>query len=255
MHSSRTIVIAGTAILVFLLSGCGGGGDSGSAGSSSSSSSGSGGAAPTAANCIDPSYFAHGDSYKRDYVLYRAGGVKDGTGRATTVVSRNVSFAGALVDEHAMTDVYASTGYAIYMAISKSYIAFDGLDRLGYGVTTTFSDATPYSETLKYSPSPLRSKMLSLSVGQKETLTYSVSTLSSKTGKETVEAFQDEITFLGEESVVVPAGELPACKWEYVSNGNRMVVWYHRGSGIVLKVTGDSFAQEVSSVSVNGKPL
>lgn len=247
------MAIASTAILVFQLSGCGGG-DSGSAGSSSSSSS-SGGAAPTAANCIDPSYFANGDVYQRDYVQYRAGGVKDGTGSATTVVSRNVSYSGALVDEHAETHTYSSIPYGTYAAISKIYTAFDGLDRLHYGIVSTVQGATPYSETQKYTPSPLRTKMLSLSVGQKETLTYSISTLSSLTGKETVQAFQYEIKFLGEENVVIPAGAIPACKWEFVSNGDRSSIWYHRGSGIILKATSASYEQQVTSVSVNGKPL
>jgi len=63
-------------------------------------------------------------------------------------------------------------------------------------------------------------------------------------------------TFVGVESVTVPAGTFSACRLQITTPGSAAVTsWQHRGSGVMLKFQGPMGTSEATSVLVNGVAL
>lgn len=64
-------------------------------------------------------------------------------------------------------------------------------------------------------------------------------------------------TYLGQESVTVPAGTFTACKFEYENTGDGTTenIWYAKGNGVSVKQSSANGTAELKSAKLNGVPL
>lgn len=152
--------------------------------------------------------------------------------------------------------------------LSKFYFKLNGMEELEYGgtvaVTTSvmgFSFAT--TTTTAFNP-PGSDKRFTLAVNGSSAYSTTSSVSVATTGLPATTsnvAIANTVTYLGQETITIPAGTFTACKFKVADSSGENHEWFGKGNGAPLKSTskasdGSSIVLELTAASrINGAPL
>lgn len=191
---------------------------------------------PTAADCFNPQLFKVGTQYKLDY---RISGSLPGTQSQSISVQASPDTGPAdviMVTDFGIThDVPVST--ASDPLRTRDVLTIDGQDIVTKAEYQSFVSPGPGLEMPTVYDPPLRDRRYSLAQGQSFSLVRS--------GSQTT-TYSTTITYLGEESVTVPAGTFTACKFEErYADGSAIDTWVLQAKGILAKRVAGGTTQEL----------
>lgn len=180
------------------------------------------------------------------------------TTTSDTLVNRATSYNGHDAIE-SVSDVDADASNPLYSSTSttKSYYAVNAGAFTSQAFGTVTEVHTPISGTLSTTINPPREDRYDLDPGESYTQTYTVSTSGAPVAiPDTTSTVKR--TYVGRESVTVPAGTFEACRFEedvtVGSTTTTTTMWFDVGSGIELKVDAGDISETVSA-SINGSPI
>ena len=209
-------------------------------------------------DCLDASLFSTQYSWHAEYVI--SGTVTVGF-VADFVHTPNSSFEGQSAGELFVTST-TDTQIGPVTTEVRTYHQLDGTDILELGSITTLTVPFPGTSTSVNTP-PKRDRRFSLGVGESSTVTYTATTTSSFEGLPPVPPFSsvltETVTYLGRETVTVPAGTFDTCKFDV---GDELSTsWLAAGNGFVVKSftpAGEGLAEttlELQSATFDGSPF
>lgn len=218
---------------------------------------GNDGSSGSALACFDASLQAVGTTVKQ--VILSSSPEGDIRTTADTELLKNTTYNGNNAVE-AKSDVVADASQDFADSESTTYTytkLADGNKTLrtfgtitetnvpGFGKTTVTTVIEPYME-----------KRFDLTVNQSYTQTYTVNVESDIPGApSTSTEVTDKTTYLGRETVTVPAGTFHACKMRTTSSGDETTTWFAPGNGIMVKQTSGDQEDVLESASINGNPI
>lgn len=182
----------------------------------------------------------------------------------TSVVVRAATFNGTPVTEAEFTNVTAGV-----TSVGSSFFAPDGLNTIDYGGRVN-STAAGFSITVDtFFEPPFVDRTGSLKAGETFSATRTGRRVTKTTGApvpipDSTVNFSDRpsITFVGIESVTVPAGTFQACKFTDNTDPSQVVTeWIGVGNGIALKSSqrppssSSDVTTELISASINGQAI
>ena len=189
-----------------------------------------------------------------------------GTSTTESQIGAMVTFQGQQSRETALT---ITTSFANSTATDeiRNYTNHSGDGELtSYGSVSAYRtsvNSAPISTMTVYSP-PFAERRYRLAIGESAAQAYA----SNLVGSSTYTAVSSVITYVGRETITVPAGTYEACKFETVTpaslpyTGSISTEWVVAGQGISVKRTtyylGSSPSNQTTtatSVIVNGQPL
>ncbi|HEY0919225.1 hypothetical protein [Devosia sp.] len=190
-------------------------------------------------------------------VSYSYTGAMTGTQTIDSTVGGLVSFQGYQARETVTATTSSMQGG--FTITAKVYAARTGAGEVTqYGMATEESTLAPAMRTV-YTP-PWVDRTASLAIGESFTATQNTSYSYVINGAETPGgSYQTSstTTYLGNETVTVPAGTYDACKFE-VSSGPGSAPstnWFVRGKGLHVKSVNGGVVMEATSVKLNGQAL
>lgn len=225
-------------------------------GGDTSTSSGS------AAACLNTTLYTSAGSYSLNYNI---SGSETGTSATTGTSQPGTSFQGAATTRFSQSTITTLTAptSGTFVVDVDDFQSLDGNASLEHGSVTSASVQGIATTTTTVLNPPARNPRFTLSAGQSATTTRSGTATTEITGlpvaapatstpiSETV-----TITYVGQESVSVPAGSYNACKFT-TSDGN--TEWYAPGSGVLVKSesvgNGGSVTLELTSAQINGAAI
>lgn len=274
------------AVLVLLV-GCGGGGSGGSAGTDQPVKPDPTPVGPTdpvvtdgpSSDCFNPLLTTAGTTYQLNYTAVNEAGETVDTRSVTGAVKGDQTFiwnnSGSSIP--GLTEVQERSSWLTenFPIVSKRYLSANGQLVTHYGsielVSTKIEDfQIDSTDRKKWTPSIVDGRFL-LAKDQSETWnwaeTINTENFSSQT-QETGFTSPDapiprsiKFTYLGQETIVIPAGKFTACKFSKEMLGRTTYEWLGKTNGAVLKFSGQSnegvdFVASLKSDSrLNGKPL
>lgn len=220
----------------------------------------------TAGECFDLALFDTQGT--RMVVAYTYSGEASGTETVDMTVGGMTTFEGYQARE-TTTVVSGTYGGVSSTSTGKSYGARTGdAEVTQYGYTNELSytsgGVTFESSMRTVLTPPYVDTMYSLAAGASATTTQrgATTTTNRSTGspdQTTTNQFASSLTttYVGQESVTVPAGTFNACKFETTYDGSPEVntSWFVVGKGIHVKATFPGMAIEATSITLNGAPL
>jgi hypothetical protein len=203
-----------------------------------------------ASECFNEAMLAAGTTFKLDYAV--SGGLT-GTSNTDGSIGTATTFNGnAGVMPITQTVV---TNYSAPVALSNTinmtaYQSVDGFDILSYGGTlsTTIAGVGTVNTTNIIDPAA-RDKRYTLSAGGTYTLSQTLKTTITIPGlpaQEQTVSTSTLITYVGQESVTVPAGTYTACKFTDATSGSTSTTWIIKGKGVMAKSVTPSDSGEVT---------
>lgn len=258
-RASGVLLAAGLA-----LAACGGGGGGGDDGGG-----GGGGGGPTAAasDCLNPALYVVGTTFRFDA---QVSGYAAGRANIVGSVARLTSFEGQ-TDVHELdfeTDTRVTVpGAGLIEDVTRTldYGRRTGNSVTQYGkIETSISDPATGSARTVYAP-PRADGRFGLAVGQSLTITTTATrtvTLPSGAQPPVSEASTDTVTYVGQETITVPAGSFTACRFDVVNDPEGPTTeWLGVGNGAPLRtIAGPGSSTELrfelqGSSRINGAPL
>ena len=238
---TRATVILATVTLGLVA--CGGGSSVAPAPTPSSALSG------TAADCFNPQLFAAGTTYQIDYELF--GNILGTTTDRITVQAASAGSQDVLVTTQHQDNFSTPVPSANSRVVQRRALqSTEGL------VIVTNEDFTTYASGLvahvAYQP-PLRDPRFGLlSAGDSFLLVRNIVAPQPS-------SFSSTVTYLGQETVTVPAGTYTACKFEESQQGSGVRwTWVLKGKGIVAKIQdmpSGASEQLMATSRLNGEPI
>lgn len=200
---------------------------------------GGGSSGATAADCFNPKLFAAGTTYSATYQLSGSFG-----GTRTRTVSVQAGTAPGEVD--VVTDT--SNAYVppvpggTIVSRTRALQTVGGVDIVTREVFQSQSPFTMEMPTV-YQP-PLRDTRYELAPGAQFRLVRNVVQATGTT------TFATTVSYLGQESVTVPAGTFTACKFEErFDDGSVLDTWVARGTGVLAKSVDASLTEELQALA------
>ena len=204
-----------------------------------------------ASECFNPQLFAVGTTYQLDYQL--SGGTPPGTRSLAT----SVQAASGASPEDRM--VVTNTSHVFDVPVpggsqtsrTRTVQSAEGLVVVTRQVFQSFSSTGLENEIPTVYQPPLRDLRYTLAPGGSFPMVHSV-VQGSGVVSSTV-----TVTYVGQESVTVPAGTYVACKFEERSEGLGVrTTWTIKGKGIVARSSQPEVTMELKASSrLNGQPV
>ncbi len=210
--------------------------------------------------CFNPVLVTRGTTYRFDYLS------STGQKRSTELLSiTTATYQGRndVVDVHTKNTLMTPMG-TIGGEMHSFNAAGSGAELILYGNTgeNRLNGALVSTSSQEYDP-PWRQKMFTLTVpGQVDEVALTLHTTVNNVRKD--EPFRWKATYLGQETVTVPAGTFEgACKFTIEDPGSpeyKNTAWYAKGSGVPVKSMGateeGSYTDELlASSHLNGQPV
>lgn len=217
--------------------------------------------------------YTPGSTYVLDYAIT---GTATGSVRSSGTVAGGKSFNGQSgLIEHVQNQTTTYTAPATLAAAgttqneSRFYFSENGSVVTEFGGTTatnlTVSGfAISTDTTVTYNPAKVN-RRFTLAAGASDTSTTMVTTTTKTTlaaVPPTTFTETTTVTYVGQESVTVPAGTFTACKFSIKDkDGVENFEWYGKGNGAALKLTGKASDGTTVTLSLtgasrfNGQPL
>jgi hypothetical protein len=252
LHRSRIAMAAAVAASTLVACGGGGGGD------------GLGGVAlgGPASDCFNPAQYTPGTSSQLQYSI---SGAFTGTATINGSVGQPTAFNGT-ANLIPVTQTLA-TSYSVPSSAGSSTISvttyqqLDGTDVLTYGAvgTVTVLGLAAVNTSTVYSP-PSRDKRYSLTTGGTYTRTDSTTSTVTPPGTTQSATTSTVVTYLGQETVTVPAGTFTACKFIEAGPNPSPLTWIAKGKGVMVRSeaptgTGNVIMQLQPGSLLNGAPV
>ncbi len=225
-----------------------GGGDGGGGGGNGG---GGGGSPGLASECLNPSIFTSASTEHLEYLL------TDGTDSLTQVwdyvYTPNSTFQGQSATERSGTTTTTVQGIEI-TTTTTFYSRLEGSEIVDFGsiVEQTFPFA---STTTVYNP-PRRDDRFTLDVNESTTIssTATITTTSPPPLPSSMQTVSttETVTYLGRESITVPAGTFDTCKFD--QDGSE-TYWFNVGNGVLIRGVASDGAMELISGTRNGQPI
>jgi hypothetical protein len=170
----------------------------------------------------------------------------------TTYNGHNALESVSEVDAVASNPLYSSK------STTKSYIAADADSYSSQAFGTVTHVTSPIDSTIGTTINPPREDRYDLDPGQSYTQTYTVSVSGGPVAiPDTTTTVKR--TYVGRESITVPAGTFETCHFQEDSTVSGTTVtadmWFTVGSGIQIKVISDGDESVTTSASINGTPI
>lgn len=193
---------------------------------------------------------AAGTTYKLDYAV--SGGLT-GTSSTEGSIGAATTFNGNAnvmpITQTVVTSYSAPAAQAGTVTVNMtSHQQLDGFDILSYGgtlSTTVMGVAT--NTTIIINPAA-RDKRYTLSAGGTYTLAQTLNMTITILGVPTQQTVSTStlVTYVGQESVTVPAGTYTACKFTDTTDGATSTSWIVKGKGVMAKSVTPSDGGEVT---------
>lgn len=215
--------------------------------------------AAAASECFNPAQFAAGTTYQLDYTV---SGAVTGTSSTTGNIGANTTYNGTSnlipITQTVVTNYTAPT--AVNATVNMTaYMQVDGLDILSYATVATVS--VPFvgnMETKQVFSPAARDKRFTLNAGESTVFAQTYTTTVTPPGTTSNTTASPTVTYVGQESVTVPAGTFTACKFNQTFEGSTSTTWIIKGSGVMAKSTdlsSNTTLQLQSTSRLNGSPL
>ncbi len=245
-----------------LITGCGGGSDGEAAAPSPAPAPAPApGTAGSASECFNEAQIKAGTTYLLNYV---SSGALTGTSSTSGTVGSATTFNGQAnvlpVTQTVTTQYTAPTAVSVNLQMT-SYQRIEGFDVLSYGSVGTLS--APVVGTVEtrivFNPAA-RDKRYTLSAGSTYTLTQSGTTTVTPPGTSSSTTTSTLVTYVGQETITVPAGTYTTCKFTDTTAGATTTTWIVKGKGVLAKSTTPSelgvvTMQLQASSRLNGAPI
>jgi hypothetical protein len=184
-----------------------------------------------ASTCLDTSLWSRTHTTHLEYVI---SGTLVVSFVLDTVHTPNSSFEGQTASEFLITATSIVPEIGPIETEVRSYSRLDGTDLLTFGSITTLTAPSPGTLTSVNSP-PNRDRRFSLDVGESSTSTFTATTTTNFEGVPPTVFSTDlteTVTYLGRETVTVPAGTFETCKFDQGGVGTQ---WLAVGNGLAVK--------------------
>jgi len=165
-----------------------------------------------------------------------------------------------------VVDAVASDPRFSSKSTTKSYIAVDGGAKTTQLFGTMTETTTPAVSTLTTKIEPPQIVKWNLDPGESYTQTFTITTGGTVSAggmslpiPETTANNKLKRTYIGRDTVTVPAGTFEACHFQEDSTVNGTTAttetWFSVGSGVQLKAISDGDVTVLISASINGTPI
>lgn len=269
---NRKIALVGV-LMAAVLAGCGGGGDGGDEAAPSPSPAPTPTPAPTPApqagsgrDCVNPDLHKVGTTYR---IEQRASGAESGDVLREYAVKREAAFNGhaGLVEVELKTTTKMA-GQPTRNGIQYLYERLEDATMFRYGmvIPTVLGQGLPDMViTTAYDP-PVGFRSLALGAGESYVLELqgTVSATGGPTGSAPPTRISErwKETYLGQETVTVPAGTFTTCKLstQVIGTNSDVTSWVAKGSGLpvrsVQRADGKEWVTELlPGGTINGQPI
>lgn len=181
--------------------------------------------------------------------------------RTTTFKGNNANETESTVQARSQSNPEVNSDSTTY-----SYTRLDGTTLKIFGVVTE-AEAQGFTITTTISNEPPAEERFDLSPGQSYTQSYTTTQENGSVGgfqiPPTETQFTVKTTYVGQESVTVPAGTFNACKFtedatatfDGQTSTSTATTWMAVGSGQFLKSVSEGDTNELVSASINGEPV
>ncbi|MGB1562053.1 MAG: hypothetical protein ACPHN2_11195 [Sinimarinibacterium flocculans] len=181
--------------------------------------------------------------------------------RTTTFKGNNANETESTVQARSQSNPEVNSDSTTY-----SYTRLDGTTLKIFGVVTE-AEAQGFTITTTISNEPPAEERFDLSPGQSYTQSYTTTQENGSVGgfqiPPTETQFTVKTTYVGQESVTVPAGTFNACKFtedatatfDGQTSTSTATTWMAVGSGQFLKSVSEGDTNELISASINGEPV
>ena len=210
--------------------------------------------------CFNPVLYTQGTTYRFDYL--NSTGLKRST-ELLSITTGTYQGRTGVVDVHTKNTLMTPMG-TIGGEMHSFNAPLSGAELVLYGNTgeNHLIGALVSTSSQEYDP-PWRQKMFTLTVpGQVDEVALTIHTTANNVRKD--ELFRWKATYLGQETVTVPAGTFEgACKFTIEDPSTpdfKNTAWYAKGSGVPIKSTGTteegSYTDELlASSHLNGQAV
>lgn len=159
------------------------------------------------------------------------------------------------------TELVVNTTLGLASILAKAYVSFDSTTgvTIGYGAVTKLTNGNTIADGIVVVTPPIVDVTYSLSVGQSapsqtetetQTTTATVNGVAGTPTTTTTTHSTDATTFVGYETITVPAGTFNTCR--FLDSTTGVTKWVLRGNGIEVQ---DSTGGAATSITLNGAAL
>jgi hypothetical protein len=193
---------------------------------------------------------------------YTVSGALTGTSHTTGSVGAATTFNGTgnltPISQTVVTNYTAPTPLNATVTMT-AYMQVDGFDILSYGTVSNVSvPVLGNIETKQVFTPAARDKRFTLAAGESTVFAQTYTTTTTPPGTSQTTSASPTVTYVGQESVTVPAGTFAACKFNQTFSGETTTTWIIKGSGVMAKSTdvANNVTLQLEATSrLNGSPL